>query len=173
MGKAPWDQRYRELVDYKEKNGTTLVPQSHPVLGQWVHSQRNHYRLKTSGKKSPMTDERLEKLNRIGFCFGTVRGGAATVARRKAALAGGASSRQEQCHDPTQHHPQQQQQQQQNKSESAEVEMDDFGDDEENRNDDDQAQTDVNNNVSTMRGRQDFPHMQHVLDWDRYGTNGS
>lgn len=144
MGKAPWDQRYGELLEYKEKNGSTLVPQNHPVLGQWVHSQRNHYRQMVNGRKSPMTEERLEKLKHIGFCFGTVRGGAASVARRKALAS--AQYGQHSHHD--QHH--------ENYESGEEL------------HDDDGGGTDTS---VVRRGHQDFRHMQHVLDWERYRTN--
>jgi Helicase associated domain len=147
--KAPWEQRYGELLAYKVENGTTLVPQNHPVLGQWVHSQRNHYRLMMSGLKSPMTEERLHKLNRIGFCFGTVRGGSASVARRKALASAQYDQHSHQLH-----------QQQHGNFESGE----------DTEDVDEEAETDSS---ALQKGRQDFCQMQHVLDWERYRTNAS
>jgi len=66
---AIWTARYRELVDYREKNGNTQVPTSFPVLGVWVGTQRKQYRLKQKGKYSHMTDERMAMLNSIGFVW--------------------------------------------------------------------------------------------------------
>ncbi len=66
---AIWTARYRELVAYKEKHGNTQVPTSYPALGVWVGTQRKQYRLKTKGKYSHMTDERMAMLNDIGFVW--------------------------------------------------------------------------------------------------------
>lgn len=38
--KQPWENRFEQLIEYKEKYGHCLVPQQTPELGQWVHSQR-------------------------------------------------------------------------------------------------------------------------------------
>lgn len=38
-------------------------------LGEWVGQQRKAYRLKMDGKQSAMTDERMEKLNKLGFTW--------------------------------------------------------------------------------------------------------
>ena len=164
-GKAPWDQRYGELVEYKEKFGTTLVPQNHPVLGQWVHSQRNHYRLRMTGRKSPMTDERLKKLNSIGFCFGTARGGAATVARKKALASTGRSG----LHQSVQ---------QLESGGDDDMEEDDQEEDqeEEHDNDNNDENTDVQDDAdasTVQRDRQDFRNLQHFLDWERYRNTGN
>lgn len=34
----PWQERFEQLVKYKEENGDTLVPRNH-ILGEWVRSQ--------------------------------------------------------------------------------------------------------------------------------------
>ena len=67
--RKPWDVRFQELIEYKERYGHTKVPQSSPYLGNWVHQQRTHYKLMIQGKKSLMTPARAEKLNAIGFIF--------------------------------------------------------------------------------------------------------
>ena len=66
-----WSLRFAELAAYKTKRGTCNVPQSYPKLGLWVHSQRVKYKLFKDGKKSTMTDEKVAKLESIGFnwCF--------------------------------------------------------------------------------------------------------
>jgi len=84
--KEPWEVRYQQLIQWKEEHGHCIVPQHFPVLGQWVHGQRNEYRKVKRGQKSPMTKERIEKLEAIGFVFYTGRGGGVrtpeSVARR-------------------------------------------------------------------------------------------
>jgi len=65
-----WHQRYRELVQYKAGNGNVHVPGSsrtHTVLGRWVFKQRKDYKALMAGKKSPMTQERIQMLESLGF----------------------------------------------------------------------------------------------------------
>lgn len=54
---------------YKEQNGDTVVPQNSGRLGQWVHSQRVHYKKFKRGEPSQMTAEKALRLSEIGFCF--------------------------------------------------------------------------------------------------------
>ena len=56
---------------FKEEHGHCLVPQMYPELGQWVHGQRQDYLLLSRGQKSPLTTERLAKLQSVGFVFRT------------------------------------------------------------------------------------------------------
>ena len=75
-----WDERYDELVAYKEQHGNTLVPMGsrrdsdnkYLGLAMWVSSQRTQYRLLQEGKHSYVTDERIQKLDKIGFVWDTV-----------------------------------------------------------------------------------------------------
>jgi hypothetical protein len=99
--KVQWNERFNELVEFKKANGHCLVPQrypSNPPLGTWyvfgsisylkpcleniaskltyfltcrVNTQRRHYKLLQDGKKSCLTEERLKKLNEIGFVWST------------------------------------------------------------------------------------------------------
>ena len=65
-----FDDRIKELLEYKDKHGNCLVPQKLSGLGQWVHSQRKDFRnWKLVGKESAMTEERYNKLVEIGFVF--------------------------------------------------------------------------------------------------------
>jgi len=67
-----WNQRIEELKEYKEKHGNCNVPQVYPAnkpLGEWVKTQRKHYRLKQQGKKSSMTEERILELEDVGFVW--------------------------------------------------------------------------------------------------------
>mmetsp|Transcript_2255 Transcript_2255/g.2609 ORF Transcript_2255/g.2609 Transcript_2255/m.2609 type:complete len:87 (-) Transcript_2255:172-432(-) len=60
------------MIDYKEKNGHTNVPKSYKhniALGAWTRNQRAQYMLRKRGKKSPMTEERIRKLEAIGFVW--------------------------------------------------------------------------------------------------------
>ena len=67
----PFSARYQDLKEYKARNGDCNVPmrKDDPKLGEWVGQQRRAYRLKMDGKQSAMTDERMEKLNNIGFTW--------------------------------------------------------------------------------------------------------
>ena len=72
-----WDERYDELAMYKEQHGNTLVPRvargdsdnKYRQLATWVDTQRRQYRLLQKGKHSYLTDERIDKLNQIGFVW--------------------------------------------------------------------------------------------------------
>jgi len=68
--RVTWDTRFDELVSFEKANGHCTVPNSYPQnkkLGSFVKKQREDYRKKMSGKKSPMTDLRIQKLEGIGF----------------------------------------------------------------------------------------------------------
>ena len=64
-----WEARFEELVRYRERNGDCLVPQLYPYLGEWVKKQRQHFKLFRKGKKSILTQERVEKLRNLGFVW--------------------------------------------------------------------------------------------------------
>eukprot|EP00978_Attheya_sp_CCMP212_P012188 scaffold30346_cov52-Attheya_sp.AAC.1 len=64
-----WDERFKELFDFKKVNGHTNVPQKSGPLGIWVTTQRTQYRLLKEGKYSLLTIERHDKLEGIGFTF--------------------------------------------------------------------------------------------------------
>lgn len=71
---AGWLRMYQRLVDFKEKQGTTLVPsttkeEQHKDLALWVSRMREWYKNKTKGKKGKgtLSDERVNLLNLIGF----------------------------------------------------------------------------------------------------------
>ena len=66
-----WQQQFEELVDFIEVNGHSFVPKKQAPLGPWVHTQRNQYWLWKEGKKSRLTKERRNMLERIGFQWDT------------------------------------------------------------------------------------------------------
>ena len=62
-----WDERFKELKEYKDKKGDTNVPQKYkanPQLATWVKSQRQAY------KKGKLSKERIGSLQGIGFSWG-------------------------------------------------------------------------------------------------------
>ena len=67
---ATWLLRYEQLRIYKDRYGDCNVPvgwEEDPQLATWVMNQRAQLRKILDGKKSPMTEERIEKLNDVGF----------------------------------------------------------------------------------------------------------
>ena len=64
-----WNQRYHELLQYKEKHNHTNVPMSYGGLGLWVFNQRAHYNSYCKGNESGMTTARHDLLKSIGFEF--------------------------------------------------------------------------------------------------------
>ena len=68
----PWDERFRELTRYKAEHGHCNVLQSQGSLGIWVSTQRVAY------KNRKLVAGRAQKLNDIGFDWGTTRGALTT-----------------------------------------------------------------------------------------------
>jgi hypothetical protein len=67
-----WERRFQQLVDYKNANGHCNVPQSFPPdrpFGRWVMKQRCEYSLKIRGEKSQLRDDRVARLNALGFLW--------------------------------------------------------------------------------------------------------
>lgn len=65
-----WDDRFEELRQYKETYGDCQVPSrfnANPRLGSWVCAQRHQYMLSKRGHKSHLNEERIRKLEDIGF----------------------------------------------------------------------------------------------------------
>jgi Helicase associated domain len=80
VGKTPvvtcprlnWDERFQQLLQYKQENGDTIVPQhfsGYNNLGAWVKTQRGNYKLMKKGARSAMTAEMALKLSEIGFVW--------------------------------------------------------------------------------------------------------
>lgn len=66
-----WEMRYEQLIQYKKEHGDCNVPmrKDDPQLGEWVGQQRKQYKLKKEGKKAPITDERIQKLDELDFTW--------------------------------------------------------------------------------------------------------
>ena len=62
-----WEERFNELVAYKEVNGNCNVPRSQGALGLWVDTQRTTY------KRGKLSQERTAQLEGIVFNWGTQR----------------------------------------------------------------------------------------------------
>jgi hypothetical protein len=65
-----WDQRYEELMDFKQEHGHCNVPRTwlrNPQLGTWLNTQRKQYRLSIQGESSQMNPDRRAKLEQLGF----------------------------------------------------------------------------------------------------------
>ena len=58
---ANFENRYRELLEFKEIHGHTRVPRRHRKLGDWVNKLRQ--------RKDRLDEKRLDRLNEIGFCW--------------------------------------------------------------------------------------------------------
>merc|ERR1712172_406904 len=70
---ALWEERIKELVEYKRKNsGNTNVPSNYsenPPLAVWIKRQRRQYKFLMEGKSNTMTPYRMNRLNQIKFSW--------------------------------------------------------------------------------------------------------
>jgi hypothetical protein len=68
-----WKDRFRQLLEYKEKHGDTQVPQKYPdnpSLATWVRIQRSEYKNYVKGKKPCCFDEeKIWMLSEVGFIW--------------------------------------------------------------------------------------------------------
>lgn len=63
-----WDERYEELIAYKEHHGDCNVPQTYKKnmgLARWVNKKRNQYKQKSKS----LTPQQIDALNAIGFTW--------------------------------------------------------------------------------------------------------
>ena len=61
-----WEKNYQDLVQYEHLNGDCKVPRG-PGLGEWVSTQRKEMKKYSQDKSSSLTEDRIEKLDSIGF----------------------------------------------------------------------------------------------------------
>jgi hypothetical protein len=67
---TPWDESYAKLQEYKEQHGNCLVPRTYEAdqpFAKWVKTQRSEYQKMQRGEQSSMTDERIARLEELGF----------------------------------------------------------------------------------------------------------
>lgn len=74
---STWEHRYNELVQYKETVGDCLVPVAYEntQLANWVSTQRQEWKKWRDGRESRLSDEKVQILQTLGFCFQAQRGG--------------------------------------------------------------------------------------------------
>lgn len=73
---SQWDDRFQELLLFRQEHGHLLVPHSYPPnqkLAQWVKRQRHQSKRKKMGHHSTLTNEREEQLLDVGFIFDSHR----------------------------------------------------------------------------------------------------
>eukprot|EP00816_Leptocylindrus_hargravesii_P008272 CAMPEP_0196807986 /NCGR_PEP_ID=MMETSP1362-20130617/7955_1 /TAXON_ID=163516 /ORGANISM="Leptocylindrus danicus, Strain CCMP1856" /LENGTH=513 /DNA_ID=CAMNT_0042182115 /DNA_START=62 /DNA_END=1599 /DNA_ORIENTATION=+ len=61
-----WEERFEMLKKYKEEYGDCLVPARSSELGMWVANQRAQYTQIQEGKKSNLTQDRIDLLDGLG-----------------------------------------------------------------------------------------------------------
>ena len=69
-GERSWEDSYQLLCQYQRENGSCRVPHHYKAdfrLGSWVAVQRKEYKLLVEGKPSRMTEERIHRLDSLGF----------------------------------------------------------------------------------------------------------
>lgn len=66
-----WENMLEQLLRYKNEHGNTLVPNRYPKLGNWVSTQRRYYKARQKGQTTPLSDNRLKKLESVGFVWAT------------------------------------------------------------------------------------------------------
>lgn len=74
--KDNWEQMFREVVEYYKNYGHCNVPPhfpSNPTLGAWCIMQRSDYASRNKGYITPLTSEKIDMLNSIGFSFPLIR----------------------------------------------------------------------------------------------------
>eukprot|EP00978_Attheya_sp_CCMP212_P034198 scaffold142250_cov48-Attheya_sp.AAC.1 len=67
-----WQRRYEDLEEFVKLEGHTTVPYLYkgiPGLGRWAKQQRVYYVKKQNQERNPLTDERQEALERVGFVW--------------------------------------------------------------------------------------------------------
>jgi len=58
-----WDVKFNLLLAYKAENGNCHAPKRHPEIGKWIQQQRTNY------KKGKMSEDRLRRLEEVGFSW--------------------------------------------------------------------------------------------------------
>ena len=69
---ATWLERLRQLADFKEENGSCVVPSnyaSNAQLATWVRHQRQQYKKFKGGKSCHITEERVRALDELEFSW--------------------------------------------------------------------------------------------------------
>jgi hypothetical protein len=62
-----WEKNYQQLKEYIDENGSLISLSGSTKLGVWAARQRREYQKLKLGEKANITQERVDKLNSIGF----------------------------------------------------------------------------------------------------------
>lgn len=95
--KVQWEAMYKRLTDFVREHGHAKVPkgyQEDPELANWVRNQRLEQANFEKAKKSRMTPERYELLDKLGFAWSQ------PTAKRKKTKAGTAETSADTKIDP-------------------------------------------------------------------------
>ena len=66
---AAWERMFTTLLAHRDAHGNCNVPKNwpqNPILGRWVRTQRSRY------NRGKLSDERIRRLEEIGFVWGTL-----------------------------------------------------------------------------------------------------
>jgi len=63
----PWDRDFKLLQEFHAKHGHVDVPFYSGALGRFVNAQRRKMKQKSAGKNVNLSNERIQKLNSLGF----------------------------------------------------------------------------------------------------------
>lgn len=69
---AVWEERWNELLEFKRLYGHCIVPsnyENNTQLAVWVKRQRRQYKFYSEGQATSMTQERIDKLEKLGFAW--------------------------------------------------------------------------------------------------------
>ena len=64
-----WESHFQQLLDYNEKKGSINMVPRRSVLGKWLANLPGHFEDYMNEKPSPLTKERVEMLEDLGFHF--------------------------------------------------------------------------------------------------------
>jgi hypothetical protein len=63
----PWEQRFEDLVRFKQEHGHFNITRNHSSLGSWSMYQRNQFKCFLEGRPSTIDQAKADKLISIGF----------------------------------------------------------------------------------------------------------
>lgn len=69
---AKWNKFYKEFCEYRKKTGSCLIPkvfEENQPLSSWAFTQRHHMKRRKDGKHNLLTEDRIKKLNDLGFIW--------------------------------------------------------------------------------------------------------
>lgn len=64
-----WESHYQNLQQFKKTHSHIYVPVANTVLSQWVKRQRKQYKKYQKGQESSLTEDRIDRLNKLGFIW--------------------------------------------------------------------------------------------------------